>query len=262
MFALDRDLVFFDLETTGLDILKDRIVQIALIKYPTHGGKPEEVNLLVNPGIPIPPHITAIHGLTDEMVAMAQTFEELAPWLYLFIGDADLAGYNSNRFDVPMLLEAFARSGMRFSLKNRRLVDVQTIFHKMEPRNLRAAYRFYCNENLVDAHNALADVRATAAVFKGQLARYVGCSVEDENGQPVPSPIHHDMQRLHEFINDPTKVDSMNRFRREPDGTIVFNFGKNQGKPIRGNETYLKWMLEAEFSAEVKDLIRDWLNEK
>lgn len=262
MFTLTRDLVFFDLETTGLDILNDRIVQIALIKYPAKGGKPEEVDILVNPEMPIPASVTEIHGITDEMVAPAKTFKELAPWLYLFIGNADLAGYNSNRFDVPMLLEEFSRSEVPFSLKDRRLIDAQTIFHKMEPRTLRAAYRYYCNENLADAHNALADVRATIEVLKGQLERYVGTEVEDAEGNRFPSPIKNDMQVLHDFVNDPSKVDSMNRFKREKDGTIVFNFGKNQGKPIMENEPYLKWMLEAAFSAEVKGFIREWLNKK
>ena len=259
MLNLDRDLIFFDLETTGLDILRDRILQIALIKYPANGSKPEEVDLYVNPEFPIPPEVFAIHGITDEMVASAKPFRELAPWLYLFIGDADLAGYNSNRFDVPFLMEEFARCGLQFSVKNRRLIDVGAIFHKMEPRTLKAAYRFYCGASLENAHNALADIRATAEVFKSQLVRYADATVEDENGQPKPSPIRNDMQALHDFLNDPSKVDSMNRFRREPNGEIVFNFGKFQGKPIRGNETYLKWMLEADFSAEVKALIREWL---
>ncbi len=259
MFALDRDLVFFDLETTGLDILNDRIVQIALIKYPAEGGAPEELDLWVNPEIPIPPSSLAVHGITEEMVASAQTFFDLAPLINLFIGDADLAGFNSNRFDVPMLMQEFARCGIRFSVAHRRLIDVQTIFHRMEPRNLKAAYRFYCNAPLENAHNALADVRATVEVLKGQLQKYAELAVEDENGQPATSPIRNDMQALHDFTNDPSKVDSSKRFRREPDGSIVFNFGKYQGRPIKGNETYLKWMLEAEFSEEVKDLIRQWL---
>lgn len=256
---LEKELVFFDLETTGLDILKDRIVQIALVKFPVKGNKPEELNILVNPQIPIAPSATAIHGITDEMVANAETFHDIAPWLYLFIGDADLAGYNSQRFDIPLLMEEFSRAGMDFSMKNRRNIDVQTIFHKMEPRTLRAAYKFYCDKPLENAHDALSDVKATYNVLLSQLSRYSSQEVEDENGVLSPSPINNNIEALHQFCNDPQRVDSMNRFKRLQDGTVVFNFGKNAGQPVLQHEPMLKWMLSADFSAEVKSFAREFL---
>src|SRR5690606_22678998 len=155
-FNLDRDIVFFDVESTGLNVVRDRILQLAMIKYRKAGGEPEEWSMLINPGVPIPAESTAVHGITNEDVANEPGFAELAPRIHSFIGDADLAGYNSNRFDIPILMEEFERAGIRFDISERRTIDVQRIFYKMEPRTLKAAYRFYCNSDLVDAHDALA----------------------------------------------------------------------------------------------------------
>lgn len=259
MFKLTRDLCFFDIESTGLDLLKDRIVQLALIIYPADGGKPKEHNLLFNPEMPIPKVVTDIHGITDEMVKDKPTFKEQAPWLYMLMKDADLAGYNSNRFDVPMLIEEFHRADLEFSLDKKRLIDVQTIFHKLEPRTLSAAYRFYCGKPMENAHDALYDVRATVDILKGQLDKYAGTKVETEDGKLVDSPIKNDMDVLHSFINDPGKMDSTNRFKRMPDGVVVFNFGKHQNQPVINHEQYLRWMLDSEFTAEVKGICKDLL---
>lgn len=261
-FKLERDLVFFDVETTGLDLTKDRIIQLAMIKYPADKSKKiEEVDMLFNPEMPIPAKTTAIHGITDAMVKDQPTFKEKSGWIYLFLKDADLAGFNSNRFDIPILIEEFARTDFNFSLLNRRLIDVQNIYHKMEPRNLRAAYRFYTGQNLENAHNALADVRATAAVLHGQLDKYVGKDVETEDGTFVPSPVVNDMQVLHNFVNNPEQVDLTRRFKREKDGTIVFNFGKHVGQPILENEAYLRWMADSDFPADTKMVCREALAE-
>lgn len=157
---LTRPLVFFDLETTGLNVGKDKIVEISLIKVMPDGSETQRTEL-INPGIHIPEECTAIHGISDNDVKDKPTFEALADDLLQFIGDADLAGFNSNKFDVPLLVEEFLRCGKRFDLRNRYLVDVQNIFHKMEPRNLSAAYKFYCHANLEDAHQASADTFAT-----------------------------------------------------------------------------------------------------
>lgn len=259
--TLDRDLIFFDLETTGLDLLNDRIVQLAFVRYPADGGKAEEHDVLINPGRPIPKIVTDIHGVTDEMVKDAKTFEQLAAWLYLLFKDADLAGFNSNRFDIPLLIEEFGRVGLTLDMKNRRLVDVQSIFHRMEPRNLKAAYKFYCGKPLENAHNALFDVRATADVFFGQLERYVDKTFEDENGNPKLSPVKPDIAALHKEFTDHSKLDSSGKFRRQPNGVVTFGFGKHNGQPVGNQVDYMKWMLMADFSAEVKTVIRGLLKE-
>jgi DNA polymerase III subunit epsilon len=257
---LTRNLVFFDLETTGLNVIRDRIVQIALVRLHKNGAPPEELMLLVNPGIPISEESMAIHGITPKDVANKPTFQQVAKQIWDFIGDADLGGYNSNRFDVPMLMEEFARVGMDFTIDKRRLIDAQRIFYKMEPRTLKAAYRLYCQQELTDAHDALADVRATLEVFKGQIAMYEGKDLIDEEGKVVSAPIVNDMQSLHDFTNDLSYLDVTQRLKAQPDGTIVFNFGKYQGQSVkdifRKEPNYYQWMMEKDFSVQVKQLIQ------
>ena len=168
---LRNPLVFFDLETTGINIVKDRIVEISYVKvFPN--GKEETKTRRINPGMPIPPESTAIHGITDEDVKDCPTFKEIAKSLATQIEGCDLAGYNSNRFDIPMLAEEFLRAGVDIDLTRRKFIDVQTIFHKMEQRTLSAAYKFYCNKSLENAHTAEADTLATYEVLKAQLDRY------------------------------------------------------------------------------------------
>jgi DNA polymerase III subunit epsilon len=262
---LTRNLVFFDLETTGLNVIRDRIVQIALVKLHKNGQTVEEFSTLVNPGIPISAESMAIHGITPTDVANKPTFVELAQKIWDFIGDADLAGYNSNRFDVPMLMEEFARVGMEFEVSKRRLIDVQRIFYKMEPRTLKAAYRLYCQKELEDAHDALADVRATMDVFKGQLLAYEGKDLLNEDGNVVEAPIKNDIQALHDFTNDLNFLDATQKLKVQADGTVVFNFGKYVGQPVkdvlRQERNYGHWIMEKEFSSQVKQLIKQMMKE-
>ena len=262
---LDRDLVFFDVETTGLNVIRDRIIQIALVKLHKNGQPPAELSMLINPGIPISEESMAIHGITPKDLANKPTFVQVAQKIWDFIGQADLAGYNSNRFDVPMLLEEFARVGMDFDLSKRRLIDVQRIFYKMEPRTLKAAYRFYCNKELEDAHDALADVRATLAVFKGQLNMYEGKDLTDEEGNTIPAPIQNNIESLHQFTNDLNFIDVTQKLKVQQDGVVVFNFGKYAGQPVKEvllkERNYAFWILEKEFSTQVKQYMRQMIKE-
>lgn len=262
---LDRDLVFFDVETTGLNVVRDRIVQIALVRLHRDGSEPAEWSSLINPGIPMSEESMAVHGIKPKDLANKPTFQQVAQKIWDFIGKADLAGYNSNRFDVPMLMEEFARVGMEFDISKRRLIDVQRIFYKMEPRTLKAAYRFYCGSELTDAHDALADVQATISVFKGQLSRYEGKDLLDEEGNLVPAPIKNDIQSLHNFTNDLNFLDATQKLRVQADGVVVFNFGKYAGQPVREvlakDKNYSFWMLEREFSSQVKQIIKQIVKE-
>jgi len=263
-FNLDRDLCFFDIESTGLNVLRDRIVQIAVIKYKKNGGEPEEYNQLVNPGIPISEDAMTIHGITPEMLKNKPTFLQISESLFKFIGEADLAGYNSNRFDVPMLMEEFARAGITFDLEKRRCIDVQRIFYKMEPRTLRAALKFYTGGDIENAHDAMADVKATVEVLKGQLQKYDGVDLDEEGGV-LPAPIKNDMQALHEFTNDLNILDATQRLKVQLDGTVVFNFGKYQNQPVGEtlykDKNYYHWIMEKEFSQQVKQLVKKLLKE-
>lgn len=262
---LDRDLVFLDVETTGLNVVRDRILQIGLVRLHKNGAPPEEFATLINPGIPISTESMLIHGITPKDLANKPTFRQVAQKIWDFIGNADLAGYNSNRFDVPMLMEEFARVGMEFDLGKRRLIDVQRIFYKMEPRTLKAAYRYYCERELEDAHDALADVRATIEVFKGQLRRYEGKDLRDEDGNLIPAPVKNDMQALHAFTNDLNFLDATQKLRVQPDGVVVFNFGKYMGQSVRDvlskDKNYYFWMLEREFSSQFKQIIKQIMKE-
>lgn len=260
---LDRDLCFLDAETTGADVVKDRIIQLAIIKYPKNGDAPIERTYWVNPQVPIKAEATAIHGFTNEQVAAYKPFKEIAEELFKFLGDSDIAGYNSNRFDVPILIEEFARAGMDFAPQARRLIDVMQIFYKMEPRTLKAALKFYCNQELEQAHDALADTRATADVFFGQLSKYANTEYTDADGKQHPSPIQADnMQAIHEFVNDSTRVDFTGRFIRNQAGEIVFNFGNNKGEVASKFPTVLRWMLDRDFPLQVKQIAKDILNGK
>ena len=264
-FNLDRDLVFLDLEATGLNVVRDRIVQIAMIKYPAKGGEPQELDMLINPGIPISAEAMSVHGITPRDVANKPTFTQVAPEIFDFIGKADLAGYNSNRFDIPLLMEEFDRAGLEFAIDSRRTLDMQRIFYKMEPRTLKAALRFYCGKELEGAHDALADVRATVDVFKGQLAKYDGVDYEDGDGEVTSAPIRNDMDAVHRFTNDNRFVDATQRMKRNPDGVVVFNFGKHIGKPVAAtlanDKQYYNWILNKEFSSQVKQIVKRLVDE-
>lgn len=264
-FNLDRDIVFFDIESTGLNVMKDRIVQIALIKYKKDGSEPIEKELLVNPGIPISAESMAIHGITPDKVANKPTFIQVAHEINDFIGDADLSGYNSDRFDIPMLMEEMARAGIDFDTEQRRTIDVQKIFYKMEPRTLVAALKHYCGKTLEDAHDALADVRATVDVLKGQLVMYKETDYVDGDGYTTERPIKNDMGAIAKFIGDTRTVDATQRFKYNHQGVIVFNFGKYVGKPaaelLYKDRQYLNWILEKDFSTQVKKIVKKIVRE-
>jgi DNA polymerase III subunit epsilon len=260
---LTRNIVFFDVETTGLNVLRDRILQIGLIKVGVDGTT-TELEMLINPGIPIAEEAMAVHGITPKDLANKPTFQQVAKQLFDFIGDADLGGYNSNRFDIPMLIEEFDRNGFDFDISKRRLIDVQRIFYRMEPRTLKAAVAFYCNTELVDAHDALADVRATLDVFKGQLARYENANFE-QDGVVIERPIRNDMQALHDFTNDTKILDVTMRLRYDAQDRVVFNFGKYINQPVAEtlykDRQYYHWILEKEFSSQVKKLVKQLLKD-
>jgi DNA polymerase III subunit epsilon len=261
---LERDLIFFDVESTGLNIIRDRIIQIALIKVKADGSPDEEYSSLVNPGVPISDEAYAVHGISAQDVANKPNFKQIAQAVYDFIGNGDLAGYNSNRFDIPILLEEFDRAGIRFDLSKRRMIDVQRIFYMMEPRTLKAAFKFYCDQDLQGAHDALNDVRATMDVFRGQLARYEGQDLVDENGV-TPNPIKNDIGSLHALTNDSAFVDVTQRLKYGTDGRVYFNFGKYIGQEVesvlRGERSYANWIIDKDFSVQVKAYIRQAMKE-
>jgi DNA polymerase III subunit epsilon len=264
-FNLTRDLVFFDVETTGLNVIRDRILQIALIKYLKNGGKELELTLLINPGVPISEESMSIHGFTPKDLANKPTFQQVSKQLFDFIGNADLAGYNAARFDIPMLMEEFSRVGIEFEINHRRIIDVQRVFYKMEPRTLKAALKFYCQKDLEDAHDALADVRATVDVFKGQLQFYEGKNLIDEEGGIIEQPIKNDIQVIHDFTNDLRTVDATQKLKYDMNGTIVFNFGKYNGQPVVDvllkDKQYYHWIIDKEFSAQVKQTVKQLMKD-
>ncbi len=264
-FNLTKPVCFFDLEATGLNVIRDKIVQIAIVKYSPDKEEPEEFVQLINPGIPISEEAIGVHGLTPKHLANKPTFQQMAQKIFDFIGDSDLGGYNSNRFDVPLLMEEFARVGIEFDISTRKTIDVQRIFYKMEPRTLKAALRFYCGKELTDAHDALADVRATVDVLKGQIEKYKTVplpGVENENETP---PVQNDMKVLHDFTNDTKMLDATQRMKYDINGVPVFNFGKYMGKPVAQtlvkDKQYYNWILNKEFSSQVKQLVKKLVKE-
>ncbi len=254
---LKNPIVFLDLETTGINIVTDRIVEIALIKI-NNDGKEEEKLLRINPEMPIPEEASVIHGIYDEDVKDAPTFKEVAKTLAKFLEGCDLAGFNSNRFDIPLLAEEFLRAEVDIDLKKRKFVDVQAIFHKMEKRTLAAAYKFYCDQELVDAHSAMADTKATYEVLKAQLDRYRGVEYEDVKGKKI-TPIVNDVERLSEFSSYDRNVDFVGRIVYDENGVEVFNFGKNKGVPVeqvlQEQPGYFGWMLNSEFPLYTKKVL-------
>ncbi len=260
-FELKKDIVFFDVEATGLNVVKDRIIQIALIKFSQDTEEPQELMMLINPGhVLISEEAFAVHGISPSMLANKPTFDKVAERLWDFIGDADLAGYNSDRFDIPILMEEFARCGMELDLDNRKTVDVQKIFYKMEPRTLSAAYRLYCDKHIDNAHDALADVRATVEVLQGQIRRYKDVEYIDGDGFTHPAPIDNNIDKLASFTNDARTVDVTQRLKYNQRGEIVFNFGKYIGKNaaeiLSKDRQYYNWILEKDFSAQVKQIVK------
>lgn len=262
---LTRPLVFFDLETTGVNVGYDHIVEICLHKVNPDASE-EQLVLRVRPvdatgkTIHIPEVTTAIHGIGDADVADKPSFKELAPKIADFIGDADLAGYNSNKFDVPLLVEEFLRAGYPFDWKTRRMVDVQNIFHKMEQRTLKAAYRFYCDKDLENAHSADADTLATYEVLKAQLDRYQGVEYTAPDGS-VTCPVVNDVDALSRFTINGNWADLAGHIAYDQEHREVFNFGKHKGKPLEVvfavEPAYYDWMMKADFPLSTKALLAD-----
>ncbi|MBS3914087.1 MAG: 3'-5' exonuclease [Bacteroidetes bacterium] len=241
---LKRPLVIFDLETTGMNINRDRIVEICLLKiYPD--DREEIRTYLVNPGVPIPPEVTEIHGIKDEDVKDKPGFKEISNELNNFLKDCDFGGFNSNKFDFPMMVEEFYRAGIEFDIEKRKFIDAQRIYHFKEPRNLKAAYRFYCEKELENAHSAEADTIATWAVLKAQLDKY----------EDIPD----DIEGLHRMSGQNNLADLAGRFIYNPDGEVLFNFGKHKGKKVKdilkAEPGYYNWMMEGDFSMQTKNVL-------
>ena len=255
--ALKNPLVFLDLETTGINIVKDRIVEIALLKINIDGSEEEKV-LRINPEMPVPEQSIAIHGITDEDLKDAPPFKEVARTLAKFIEGCDLAGFNSNRFDIPLLAEEFLRADVDIDLKKKKFIDIQAIFHKMEKRTLAAAYKFYCQKELIDAHSAMADTRATYEVLQSQLEVYKDAVYEGADGKKEV-PIQNDMDKLSEFSSYDRNVDYVGRIVYDENGVEVFNFGKNKGVPVEKVLTeqpgYFGWIMNGEFPLYTKKVL-------
>ena len=242
---LKNPLVFFDLETTGTNINSDRIVEICYLKvYPN--GNEESKTIRINPGIHIPEAASAVHGIYDADVADCPTFKEVARSVANDIEGCDLAGFNSNRFDIPLLAEEFLRAGVDIDLSRRKFVDVQVIFHKMEQRTLSAAYKFYCGKNLEDAHTAEADTRATYEVLMAQIDRY-------------PEDLKNDVSFLSDFSSFSKNVDFAGRMVYDDQGVEIFNFGKYKGMPVvevlKRDPGYYGWILNSDFTLNTKAML-------
>jgi len=246
---LKRPLAFFDLEATGVAIGVDRIVEIAILKVLPDGTQDIKVSR-INPEMPIPFETSLIHGIYDEDVKDKPTFKQVAQEFADFLTDCDLAGYNSNKFDIPMLMEEFLRAGVDFDLENRRFVDVQNIFHQMEQRTLKAAYKFYCGKTIENAHSAEADIRATYEVLLAQLEKYEDSEWEDKRGNKSV-PVKNDVDALHAFTNLSKPVDFAGRIVFNEQGIEVFNFGKHKGKCVEevftAEPSYYSWMQQGDF---------------
>ncbi|MCF8369305.1 MAG: 3'-5' exonuclease [Bacteroidales bacterium] len=254
---LNRPLIVFDLETTGVNVGSDRIVEISMVKV-LPDGQTEIYTERINPTIPIPAETTAIHGISDEDVKDKPTFAQLAPTLLNFIGNADLSGYNAIKFDIPLLVEEFLRAEVDFEIKGRKLVDVQNIFHKMEPRNLSAAYKFYCKKEMENAHSAEADAVATFEILKSQLDMYENVSVKDKNGDLV-TPVKNDINALSEFSFHSKNADLVGHIIFNDKEEEVFNFGKHKGRSVsktfEKEPQYYDWMMKSQFPLSTKKVI-------
>ncbi len=248
MLDLKKPLAFIDLEATGINLGSDRIVEIAILRLLPDNTR-QIKRKLINPQIPIPANITEIHGITDEMVKDAPVFKQAANEIRQFLDNCDLGGYNSNRFDIPMLMEEFLRAGIDFDMKGRRLLDVQKIYHLMEQRTLSAAYRFYCNKILEGAHGAQADALATCEVLEAQLSKY------EQLGNTIDSIL--------KITGDDCIVDFSRRFTMD-NGVEVFNFGKYKGRSVsevlKAEPQYYDWMMKGDFTLHTKKKLTEIFN--
>ncbi|MDZ4750409.1 MAG: 3'-5' exonuclease [Flavobacteriales bacterium] len=267
---LVRPLAFFDLETTGTDVGRDRIVELAIVKVMPDGTvqhKPNkgagEGRFLINPGMPIPKESSMVHGIWDADVKDAPSFVDVAPKLFKFLFDCDLGGFNSNKFDIPLLAEEFLRAGIDFSIEGRNLIDVQVLFHLMEPRNLKAAYKFYCDKSLEGAHEALPDALATFEVFQSMIDRYDGVEIQDNHGNKLV-PVINDMQHIHNSSERRKKADLVGHIVYNDADLVVFNFGKYKGMSVvevlQKDQGYFGWLMQADFPLYTKKVLREIRN--
>lgn len=247
-------MAFFDIESTGINVASDRIVEISILKAMPDGT--EEIKTLrVNPGIPIPLEASLVHGIYDEDIKNEPTFNQIGEELARFMDNCDLAGYNSNKFDIPLLVEEFLRAGIDFDIDNRYFVDVQNIFHQMEQRTLRAAYQFYCGKEIVNAHSAEADIKATYEVLLAQLERYQNQEWEDRKGNKS-KPVQNDVPALHAFTSQNKWVDFAGRLVMNDKNQECFNFGKHKGRTcvevFQSEPSYYAWMMQGDFALSTK----------
>ena len=249
MLQLTRPIAFIDLETTGVNLTNDRIVELAIVKIMPDGTRIAK-RRLINPQMPIPQVTSDIHGITDDMVKDAPTFKQMSNEIRQFLENCDLGGYNSNRFDIPMLMEEFLRAGVDVDLSDRRMVDVQHIFYTMQPRTLAAAYQFFCEKELIDAHSAEADINATIEVLEAQLKKY------DKLGTTVDSVLG--------VIGEEKIIDYARRFGFDAKGNEVFNFGKYKGMAVadvlKKEPQYYDWMMKGEFPMHTKKKLTELFN--
>lgn len=254
---LKRPIAFLDLETTGIKVATDRIVEISIVKIHPDGKK-EIKTRRVNPEMPIPVETSEIHGIYDEDVKDEPNFKALAKSLDAFLKNCDLAGYNSNRFDIPLLAEEFLRAGVDFDVENRYLVDVQNVFHKMEQRTLVAAYKFYCQKDLVNAHSAEADTIATFEIMEAMLDKYEGVEFTDKKGN-VSTPVVNDVKALSEFSTVNRNVDLIGHIVLNDNDEEIINFGKHKGRLVadvfKTEPSYYDWMMRGQFPEYTKKVI-------
>ena len=256
---LKRPLAFFDLETTGTNVATDRIVEISILKV--HPSGEEEIKTRkINPTIPIPLEASLVHGIYDEDVKDEPTFSSIAKSLADFLKNCDLAGFNSNRFDVPLLMEEFLRAEIDFDLSKVKLVDVQNIFHQMEKRTLAAGYQFYCGKKLENAHSAEADTKATFEILEAMVDRYKGTQIEDEKGNLV-EPVKPDIEALSTFSQRDKNLDLAGRIILDDNNNALFNFGKHKGKKVaeilKNDPSYYAWMMNGDFPLYTKKVLED-----
>ena len=254
---LKKPIAFFDLETTGLNPVHDRIIEISVLRVNTNGEE-EQKTWLINPGCPIPPSTTAVHHISDADVRDCKSFKELAPEIAKFFNSCDLAGYNILKFDVPFLMEEFLRAGIDFDIKNRHLIDVMNIFMKMEPRTLKGAYRFFMNKELEDAHSASADTSATYEVLMAMLDKYHETEYTDNKGV-TSVPVQNDMQALSVFSSHNKNADLMGQIVFDEEDKEVFKFGKHKDKRVedvfRIEPQYYDWIMKSDFPEYTKKVI-------
>jgi len=263
---LQKDLICFDIESTGLSVKNDRIVQLAIIKIFADGREKLVKSRLVNPEIPIPKQASDVHHITDDMVKDQPTFDRIAKSLFDLIGDSDFCTFNGNRFDIPMLMEEFARAGFELDMSDRRCVDVKRIYHRMERRDLKAAYQFYCKKNLEGAHDALNDVKATVEVLESMLDHYSGIDCVEKDDSVISEPVINDVQALSDFTKDFDSVDFAGTIKLNTDNIPVFGFGKYQGQSVtlvlEKDKSYYDWiMTKGEFTTQTRKIIVDLMVE-